>query len=55
MASSSSIPASKKSKRSSPTSPPPTPEKYKIFGITVETCEKSQSDRFGSEKTLVEI
>lgn len=55
MASSSSIPASKKSKRSSPTSPPPMPEKYKIFGITKETWEKSQSGRFGSEKALVEI
>ena len=57
MASSSSNPASKKTKRSRDTSPPPPmPEKYKIHGLTQECWDKCHSaGKSGTEKRLVEL
>lgn len=66
MASSSSIPASKKTKRSRDTSPPPPardtsppppmPEKYKIHGLTQECWDKCNSGGlFPTEQRLVEL
>ena len=57
MASSSSNPASKKTKRSRDTSPPPPmPEKYKIHGLTQDCWDKCHSaGRYGTEQRLVEL
>ena len=57
MASSSSKPASKKTKRSRDTSPPPPmPEKYKIHGRTQECWDKCHSaGQYGTEQQLVEL
>jgi hypothetical protein len=54
MASSSSRSASKAPKRSRDTSPPPMPEKYKLFDITHDFWEKCHDGKYGTEKFLVE-
>ena len=54
MASSSSRSASKAPKRSRDTSPPPMPEKYKLFDITQDFWEKCHDGKYGTEKFLVE-
>jgi hypothetical protein len=58
MASSSSNPASKKTKCLRDTSPPPPlmPEKYKIHGVTQECWDKFHSEgQYGTERQLVEL
>ncbi|PWA61016.1 hypothetical protein CTI12_AA377260 [Artemisia annua] len=54
MASSSSKNDQKK-KRVRDSSPPPMPEKYKIYGITQEAWNIGNSSMFGSEDHMIEI